>query len=198
MYRYLVKNVSFVKVKVTLMKTHWVKLLITWYQSESEILYSSLRGKLLTLQLLPCKVPKICRRIKTRLYISNNKNRTQIQEMYILLQYIHTYSLINIATVKMWVIAHCLSFIIAHWRETKHPESSFWLGVWYTERGVEVNLSLLKYQISPNTNTCIYILCTMGYLTVRFNFFSIACRLPCTVYNEISVQLLGGHSNTST
>lgn len=45
--------------------------------------------------------------------------------MYILLQYIHTYSLINIATVKMWVIAHCLSFIIAHWRETKHPESSF-------------------------------------------------------------------------
>ena len=35
----------------------------------------------------------------------NNKNRTKIQEMYILLEYIHIYSVINNATIEMWVIA---------------------------------------------------------------------------------------------
>ena len=68
-------------------------------------------GKLLALQLLPFKVPEICRKKieEEEIYISkNNKNRTKLQEMYILLEYLHIYNVINNATVEMWVIANCL------------------------------------------------------------------------------------------
>ena len=44
----------------------------------------------------------------------NNKNRTKIQEMFILLEYIHIYSVFNNATVEIWVIEILFVLIIAH------------------------------------------------------------------------------------
>lgn len=49
------------------------------------------------MQLLPFKVPEYAEK---KLYIlaRTTKNRSKIQEMYILLEYIHVYSVINNAT----------------------------------------------------------------------------------------------------